>query len=208
MDKDAHIQLLKVAEQQFRLACTVNFLVAVGKQPLDVPLEQTFGRHRTRYQEFALRPDQADYSASALERVATFAMSSALRQAFAECVPDAKAHERPEVVFAYQISRLVRNAFGHHVLRPIWSIDRDCQDRKFEVENVVTLDTTGLHGRDVNWRDYGGHLAMWRLSQWVRFNVLDDVAPADRREPQKPSIEAYQQGREIFVRQSEPPAND
>lgn len=203
-----HVQLLKLAEQQFRLACTLHFAVTTGKQTLDVPVEQTFGRHRTDYREFGLRQDQAAYAAPALEFVSTFVMASAIRQAFAECVENPRMHADKNIVSAYQIARLIRNAFAHHMLRPVWSIDLDCRDHKFSVADIISLDTTNLNGAVFEWQHYGGHLAIWRLSQWVRFAVLNDKPPNSRVEPPFPSIEAYQQGRTVFIKVDDPPEND
>lgn len=41
----AGLNRIKLAEQQFRLACTVH-LVVNGVQILDVPVEWSFGKHR------------------------------------------------------------------------------------------------------------------------------------------------------------------
>lgn len=49
LSADEHIQLLKLAEQQFRMACTVSFAVTTNGLSLDVPIEWTFGKHRTTY---------------------------------------------------------------------------------------------------------------------------------------------------------------
>jgi hypothetical protein len=43
--REQHLNRLKLAEQQFRLACTGHLAVANGLQTLDVPVEWTFGRH-------------------------------------------------------------------------------------------------------------------------------------------------------------------
>lgn len=163
---------------------------------------------KTDYKEFGLRQDQAVYSASALEFVATFVMVSAIRQAFADCVPNARQHESQDVVGAYQIARMTRNAFSHHMLRPMWFIDEDCRDRKFAVGDVIELDTSGLNGQYLDWRDYGGHLAIWRLSQWVRFSVLQDIPPTNWVEPPYPKVEAHQQGRLILRKVAGLPGND
>jgi hypothetical protein len=189
-----HIQLLKLAEQQFRLACIVAMHATLETLPLDAPVEQTYGDHRTTWDEFGLRQEQVEYAAPALQFVSTFVMSSAMRQAFADHVPNAKEHKNPDVVAAYQIARMTRNAFAHHMLMPIWSIDGDCRNKVFSVPGVIKLDTTNLNGIPFKWESYGGHLAIWRLSQWVRFNVLGDTPPEARVLPNPPTIRVWKQG--------------
>ncbi|MBZ0123578.1 MAG: hypothetical protein K8F31_06795 [Roseovarius sp.] len=194
LTKEHHINLLKLAEQQFRLACIVKVHATLETLPLDAPISQSFGRHTSTWDEFGLRQDQVEYAAPTLEFVSTFVMSSAMRQAFAEHVPNARNHENPEVASAYQIARLTRNAFSHHMLVPTWSIDGDCRDRIFEVADVIRLGTSDLDGEPLRWEHYGGHLAIWRLCQWVRFNVLGDTPPVDRKLPDRPTIEMIKQG--------------
>ena len=198
MDREDHVQLLKLAEQQFRFACTARFNAAMDRMPLDVPIERTFGSHRASWDEFGLRKDQVEYAAPCLEYVSTFVMTSAIRQAFAECVPDVKNHENSEFRSAYQVARLIRNAFAHHMLRPVWSIDANCRNQLFQVESIISIDTTDLNGKVFSWTDYGGPLAIWRLSQWTRFNVLDDRSPANRVIPDRPVIDCWQQG-EVYA---------
>jgi hypothetical protein len=59
---DIELNRLKLAELQFRLACTVNLYLSVATevQTLDVPIKWTFGRHTTTWDEFGLRSEQAD----------------------------------------------------------------------------------------------------------------------------------------------------
>lgn len=197
---EQHSWLLLRAEQQFRLACTVSFNAAQKRQPLDVPIEWTFGQQRTTYQEFGLREDQVEIVASRLEFVSTFVMASTIVEAFKDLWAEPSKHPNPDAVAAYQASRLIRNAFAHGMLRPVW----DCKDRVYEIPGVFKLDTTGLHGKVFDWPHYGGHLAIWRLSQWVRFIVLGDT-PAARNEPPRPSIEVIQQGRLMLTRIDELP---
>jgi hypothetical protein len=59
-DRETLVKKLMLAEQQFRLACTVNLAVENNVQTLDVPVEWSFGKHRVSYEEFGLRPDQAE----------------------------------------------------------------------------------------------------------------------------------------------------
>jgi hypothetical protein len=106
-DRDRHIQHLFTAELQFRLASAVRLAVTGKRQPLDLPMEWTHGQHRVRYEEIALRPDQADYAACFLHRSAAYLMAVAMKDAIRAVVPDPKEASDPNVQAAYQIARLV-----------------------------------------------------------------------------------------------------
>jgi hypothetical protein len=158
-DREHHIRQLFTAELQFRLASAVRLAVTGNRQPLDLPIEWTHGQHRVRYDEIALRQDQADYAAAFLQRSATYLMAVAMKDAIRVVVPDPKQSQDAAVRAAYLIARLIRNAFAHAPFSPTWSIDPDCRDTKFTVPDLITLDTTGLHGTGGSWArpGFGGN---------------------------------------------------
>ena len=178
MSDIAHqIQHLRLAELQFRLASAVRLATTVKSQPLDLPIEWSHGKQSVKYSEIALLQDDADYGAWSLHRSATFLMAVAIKDAIRAAVHDPKTAADVDVRSAYQISRLIRNAFAHAPFDPVWSIDPDCRDRVFAVRDVTRLDTTGLHDQRFDWRHYGGPLALLRLSQFVRAEILQDPEP-------------------------------
>ena len=67
------------------------------------------------------------------------------------------------------------------------------------VGDIIALDTTGLQGTPFDWRHYGGPLALLRLCQFVRFEILGDTStrPSNRM-VDDPKISYYQQGNLIF----------
>lgn len=199
-DRERHLNRLKLAEQQFRLACTVHLAVTNGVQTLDVPVEWAFGRHRVSYEDFGLRPDQADYAALQLELTATFVVTGVIRDALVGLFENPKADQNPDVIASYQISRLIRNAFAHSMLYPLWSVDEDCRDRTFAIEDIISLNTTGLHGKALDWHDYGGPLAIFYFGRFVREVLLGDKIDPEREKPPFPTVETYQQGRLILRR--------
>lgn len=70
------------------------------------------------------------------------------------------------------IARHVRNAFAHDPLVPVWQVDRSVRDEVFEWSGIARLDTRGLSGKIVQRRDYGGPIAVLRLSQKCREHYL------------------------------------
>jgi hypothetical protein len=191
-ERETHIGRLFTAELQFRLASAVRLATTLKAQPLDLPQEWTHGQHKVSYEEVALRTDQADYAALFLHRSATFLMAVAMKDAIRAVVHDPKTAAEP-VRSAYQVARLVRNAFAHSPFSPTWSIDDDCRDVVFEVPGVIRLDTHGLHETVFDWRQYGGPLALFRLCRFVRIEILKDVAKP-RTDVPTPENVIYQVG--------------
>lgn len=168
------IDSLFAAELQFRLASAVRLAASVSKQPFDLPLEWAHGAHHVGFQEVALRQDQGDFAAWCLHRTATYMLAMAAKDAIRTAVSDPKNASDAKVQAAYQISRLIRNAFAHAPFNPRWSIDDDCKNQIFEVIATVRLDTTDLNGQPFDWRHYGGPLALLRLAMFVRHEILGD----------------------------------
>jgi hypothetical protein len=202
-----NINRLRLAEHQFRLACTVNLAVSNEVQTLDVPIEWTFGKHRVRYEDFGLRQDQAEIAACLLEFTATLVLTSTIRDVIVSLFENPKEHANADVVAAYQISRLLRNAFAHSMTSPKWSIDADCQNRTFAIGSIISLETTNLNGQPLYWRHYGGPLAIFRFCRFVRESLLQDPVDPNRIKPQVPKLECYQVGRLIARRVDELPPN-
>jgi hypothetical protein len=195
-----HIERIKLAEQGFRLACTVHLAVTNEVQTLDMPIEWSFGKHKVSYQDFGLRADQAPLAAAVLEHTAMLVLVGAIRDAIAGSFANPKAHADPQVVVAYQISRIIRNAFAHSMVEPVWSIDADCANRTFEIADVISLNTAGLHGQPMLWPQYGGPLAIFHFGRFVRETLLGSPLDPDREKPAPPSILSYQMGR-LVVRE-------
>jgi hypothetical protein len=173
-DIQQHINQLFTAELQFRLASAVRLATSRNAQPLDLPTEWSHGAHTVTYEEIALRPEQADYAACFLHKSATFLMAVAIRNAIRAVVSEPKSSTDPNIIAAYQIARLIRNAFTHSPFTPIWSIDPDCRHKIFSIPNIISLDTSELDGKIFDWRDYGGPLALFRLCRFVRQHILKD----------------------------------
>lgn len=73
---------------------------------------------------------------------------------------------------AYIISYLIRNTFAHDPFMPQWKIKNNNDKNKvFNVSGIIKLDTSNLHGKGVVWHDFGGPIALLRLSEYVRQNI-------------------------------------
>ncbi len=57
------IDMLRAAELQFRLASAVRLAATDRRQPLDLPIVWTHGKHSVAFHEVALSPEGADFAA-------------------------------------------------------------------------------------------------------------------------------------------------
>jgi hypothetical protein len=81
-------------------------------------------------------------------------------------------------------------------------------DKVFEVAGISRVETVNLPGQPIRWQDYGGMLALFRLSQYVRSVIYPSEAVSVRREydsdypvkvpPCKPG-DVIQQGRMLMI---------
>jgi hypothetical protein len=194
-EREEHIRHLFEAELQFRLTAAVRIAVTSKRQPLDLPIRWTHGQEEVRYDEVALRQDQAEYAALLLQRSATYMMAVSVKEAIEAIAPglskSAKndrsvrqvinaATQKPwkvtddDVVAAYHIASLIRNALAHGPFAPKWDIRADLQERELAISDIIELKTKGLNKTPVDWKSYGGLLSLFRLCRFARTEILGD----------------------------------
>jgi hypothetical protein len=209
-----HVALLKRAELQFRLMIAVRTASTLGKLPLQVPVLFIFGRQSATSADLALTQDEADEGAAILEHTTTYTLALQIHQAMKDVLVKPRVHTNQEVRHAFEIASLIRHAYAHQPFNPHWLVDRACRAKTFEVSGIARADTTTLQGQPVRWQDYGGPLALFRLSQYVR-SVILPAEPVDVRRtcdsdspitapPTEPG-DVVQQGRVLLVTLSQIP---
>jgi hypothetical protein len=185
-----------------RTACTLH------DQPLRVPDIFTFGRHTITSEELALTPDDAEVAASILEHTLTYTLALQIGQAMKDVLRKPREHADTSVRAAFEIARLVRNAYAHQPFHPHWAIDVPCTNKTFIVPGITQLSTAGLSGQPLRWQHYGGMLSMFRLSQYVRSILVPsesvDIAPPVATPDTQPG-DVIQQGRLLLVALEELP---
>src|ERR1043166_2882438 len=147
---------LETAELQFRLAAAVRLASSDHRQPRDLPIVWSHGQHTVGYEDIAITEVDADRAAHFLLQTATFLLAAEIRNVIVVSFRNPKDHRVKCIRSAYQIARLIRNAFAHRPFAPTWSIDHNCRDQVFSIRNTIRLDTHGLDQKRVDWRHYGG----------------------------------------------------
>ncbi|MDD5067103.1 MAG: hypothetical protein PHF84_08665 [bacterium] len=129
LNKDSIISQLFAAELQFRLASAVRLATTMKEQPLDLPVQWIYGKHHIKYNEVALREDQAEYASYLLHQSATFLMATEIKNAIVAVTEDSTNHKNNYISDAFQIARFIRNAFTHHPFKPVWSIEKNIKEK-------------------------------------------------------------------------------
>jgi hypothetical protein len=208
LSADEHVKLLKRAEIQFRLMVAVRTASTLGTLPLQVPVVFTFGKRTVTSADVKLTRDEADEGAAVLEHTATYTLAMQIVQAMKDVLQKPREHKDQEVRHAFEMARLIRNAYAHQPFRPHWSIDPDCANKVFEVAGIARVETANLSGQAVRWQDYGGMLALFRLSHYVRSVIYPSEAVPVRREydsdypvkvPRCKLGDVIQQGRMLMI---------
>lgn len=159
------------AQDFFRFAYLVGSPISFGlKVELPPPpTMHTWGRHSLSPDDLRLTPDNFALCGTVLERLAYRLLAMELDSALASELSgeDRFNHEDTFVRDASTVIRLIRNTVAHNILEPIWKIDRKLQNRKIVIGGLLAFDTTGLNGRLLKRLDFGGPIALFRLSERI-----------------------------------------
>jgi hypothetical protein len=135
----------------------------------DPPAIHVWGSHNLSQSELRLDPDSFALCGTILERLAyrslAMELDSALTVEFSG--QDRFNYNDAFVQNTSIVVRLIRNTVAHNLLDPVWKIDRKFQNRKLVIDGVLTFDTADLNGRRLQRLDFGGAIALFRLSERV-----------------------------------------
>lgn len=175
---DLHIKhfLIELAEKQFKLA------IAVAAHTHKHPDKPKFsylsafssGKHVLAKKDLELTALNERLASTALEHSTTYLMAVQLDSTL-EAIYGSKrfTHKDDSIRNASCIARLIRNAFAHNPLSPVWKIHRQFKNKTFAIPGVIEIDTSRLaNGQAVVRMHYGSPLALLRFSEFVRLRLL------------------------------------
>lgn len=171
--KPLYISLLKFAEVQYKFAHALNIS---SLTELTYPEVFSFGKHITYKKDFELTKEQEEQGAMFVSHSAVYLMAVQIDSVLSNVFGDKRfSHDNKDIASTAQIIRLIRNSFAHNPFYPVWLIHRNCKDKVFRVEKVnVELNTKGLNNKLVDRADYGGPLALLKLSEFTR-NIIESL---------------------------------
>ena len=162
---------LSFAQNFFRFAYLVGSPISYGLPVAlpDPPEVIVFGCHSLVQDDLELPKEEFERCGAFLERLAyrllALELNTGLEEKFGslnnrETCSDDLIRNSSIVVW------IIRNAVAHNIFQPIWRIDDPkYQDKKFVISDLPTFDTTGLNGKHLRRLDFGGPIALFRLSE-------------------------------------------
>ncbi len=127
----------------------------------------SYGQHVAKFEELFLTSDEEKYAFPMLEHCATYLCVVQVHTVLEAIHDDPFSISEPEVQSAFQIARLIRNAFAHNPFAPVWKFGEKYENQYYVVQNVISLKTSGLNNNSVTRKHYGGPLAILRLLEFT-----------------------------------------
>jgi hypothetical protein len=165
-----HGQLIKNAQILFKLS--LGFSATLPE--LNYYSSFASYRHTAQEPELKLTKEEEGFGSTLLEHVSIYTLAVQIDTALEALYPNRLKSADQVLLSSAWIARLIRNSFAHSPFAPLWKIGPSCADKQFTLSNVISLDTSGLNGKDVERRHYGGPLALLRLSEFVREKLERD----------------------------------
>lgn len=162
--KKSDRQLILFAETLFKLSFGIH-----SSENFDLYFPNfSWGKHLALKQELKLSKKQKEIAPLLLRHVAVYILATQLDSILGKTFNNRFQEKRKNIKNASWIIRLIRNAFTHNPFYPKWQFYNECNNHIFEVNKIIQLKTANLHGQVVKREDYGGPLALLRLSSFIR----------------------------------------
>ncbi len=153
-----------------------NLLHKIGeKKSLEI-LNPAYGeliwaKFSIKAKDFTLTNPEIELVSPLLELIATSVIVIQLNEILKKYL---QGIPKPTLKTLRQILRLLRNAFAHDPLSPIWKLKAFEENKHYEIVNVISVDTNGLNGKPVDYNHYGGPICIYQLIQYVRDLFLQE----------------------------------
>lgn len=166
MDQEVDYQnLIRFSVMQYKLSLGIRHSLTEGNSSLTYPELWAWGKHTFSKEELKLDAKDQKDAAMFLAHSTLLTIAVQVDSALERRAPNRFASVNSDLKNLAIIARMIRNSFAHNPFFPVWLIQEQWQDQVFEVSNVISMDTTGLHGKPVDRHDYGGPLAILSLAE-------------------------------------------
>ena len=133
--------------------------------------EFAYLKHKLKKEDLELSRTEEKTGAQILEFIGAYLMITQIHKVLLiEWGQNAIEDNDPVKRSIFQVVRLIRNAFAHDPLKPVWDISSSAVDQEFEISDILKLKTNDLHGKRLDRSHYGGPLALLLLAEFILKN--------------------------------------
>jgi len=172
-----YLDILETAERQYKLSIALNlqagYTCGIEKKNLfDYNINSIYGKYGLTENELFLTPEHEKIATSTLLHCSTYIICLQIDRYTEKFVPNRFSHGDMDLRNACLIARILRNAFAHDPLNPIWEIRMpEAKSKLLSVKDIITVDTTNLDGQRVKRSHYGWPHAILKMSEYIRQTV-------------------------------------
>lgn len=168
MKKESQIKL-DHAELFYKFSLAASTTVLHMDIELQYYKQFSFLKHVLDKKDLELTKEQEKRGASMLEFIGTYMIALQMNKVLEDEWGEGRLQsQNKEIQNISQVVRLLRNAFAHDPLNPVWDISNSAKDKEFDIPDILTLKTHNLHGKRLDRYHYGGPLALLKLIQHVK----------------------------------------
>jgi len=168
MKKD-NLNKLEYAEMFYKFSLATGNTIETGDINLMYHGKYSFLKHTFDNKDLALTESEEKEGARILRFIGTYMIALQLNKILEDEWGKNRIHSKDsQIQNISQVIRLIRNAFAHDPLNPIWDISNSAKNKVYDIPDILTLKTHNLHGKRVNRYDYGGPLALLKLIQHIK----------------------------------------
>jgi hypothetical protein len=172
-----YLYSIDLAKFQYLLAFNVRGNITCGNYVEQSYQQFTYGKFTLKSRALKLIKKQQPIAAAAFEHSATFMLAVAIDTALEECIKDRFSAKNKAIYNTAKIARIIHNAFAHNPFYPKWNLKNKNHIGIFEVKNILRLDTSSLQGKRVDWRHYGGPIALLKFAGHAKKILINSVRP-------------------------------
>lgn len=169
-EKEIYLEVIERTEKQFKFVIAIRMECNSSKENFVNYFEKfSSGNHVFEYKDLFLTPEDEKIASATLEHSTTYIIAIQLDRFLMKYLPNRFKNSDNELRTAALIVRQLRNAFAHDPFNPIWRFGQpEAQNVNLKIEGVISLDTRNIEGKRLKRMDYGGPLALLRLSELIR----------------------------------------
>lgn len=172
MKKEKLLKSLTLAEIQYKYTHALNIAYSVNESKPKLVYTDIFvwGKYTVHKADLQLNEEQEHQGVMLSSYAAKYLLCVQIDTILSELFGKERfKHTDEDIRAVSSITRLIRNAFTHNPFAPVWLIDRDSMNKIFHVKAIdLKLDTHGKHNRSLERSDYGGPLALLKISSLVK----------------------------------------